>query len=234
MMDDSAGTIWDRQSSYFNTANDHIEPGAADNILIAWPPILGLIKGIFPKKENVSALDFGCGAGGFSAKLSQMGFSVTGVDPSGEMIKLALSNSPGGIEYITGDVETVSEKKFNLITAIMVFQFIQDIDNVLIKLLSLLEGGGLIIFAVFNPGWVRACLEKKLLFKDFDSIETPKKGLIDFGEGKEIPVYLRSFSEYGAIFRKNKMKKVMEIYPPLQGNIWISIPWMYQPMCLNT
>ena len=61
---------WDKLANKFNThKDDEIDPGAADNIVIAWPVILSEINKNF-KQNNNEVLDYGCGTGGFSNKLN--------------------------------------------------------------------------------------------------------------------------------------------------------------------
>jgi len=53
-----------------------------------------------------SALDVGCGAGGrFVRILQERGFSVTGIDVSEEMIKLASANHPD-VDFLVQDICT--------------------------------------------------------------------------------------------------------------------------------
>ena len=101
---------WDVLSQYFDTyaSDEKIRSGAADNILIAWPPIVDLIEKRFPTRKGCRAVDFGCGAGGFCNKLFKLGFSVTGVDSSKEMIRVARKNSPAEIEYVVGNDEVLN------------------------------------------------------------------------------------------------------------------------------
>ena len=47
------------------------------------------IKPLFPKTENLRALDLGCGTGATAFFLSQMGFDVFGVDISKSAIEKA-------------------------------------------------------------------------------------------------------------------------------------------------
>ena len=67
---------WDKLANKFNThKDDEIDPGAADNIVIAWPVILSEINKNF-KQNNNEVLDYGCGTGGFSNKLNSLGFQL--------------------------------------------------------------------------------------------------------------------------------------------------------------
>lgn len=182
----------------FNThlGENEIDPRAADNILIAWPSILKLITQEFPNPKGIKALDFGCGTGGFCNKLNQLGFDVTGIDLSEEMIKIAEQNSSEIIQYISGDQSNLhSFNSFNIVTSVMVFQFIKDIGSVFLSLSNLLFRNGILVFAVFNPEWVKTCLGDNLYFSDFDSNKISKNGRITFSDIK-IPVHIRDSGEY--------------------------------------
>lgn len=65
-----------------------------------------------------NALDVGCGSGGrFIRILQEKGFATTGIDVSGEMIKLAIENHPNE-ELLLHDICTwETKKKFDFILA---------------------------------------------------------------------------------------------------------------------
>src|SRR3989344_2898206 len=97
---------WDLLSKKtFNThrKDGQIDPAAADNILIAWPVILKEISQEYPNPKDIKVLDFGCGTGGFCNKLNSLGFNITGIDPSIEMINTARKHSPSSIHYLLGN-----------------------------------------------------------------------------------------------------------------------------------
>ncbi len=201
----------------FNTNWDtaSIDPRAADNIIIAWPAILNVISKEFPETQGIKVLDFGCGTGGFCTKLSSLGFAVTGIDPSVEMINTAKHHSPPSIKYIVSDQKIIpSLGTFHIITSIMTLPFIENIEETFAFISKALNPGGLFLSAVFNPDWVKACLKLKVAFTDFDSIENPKNGWKTFSDGIKIPVYIRNAGEYDALAKKNGLKKILEEYPP--------------------
>ncbi len=199
----------------FNTQikQGEIDPESADNILIAWPPIVDGITQTFPQIKGLSALDYGCGTGAFCAHLEQMGFTVTGIDPAAEMIRIAKDNTPQTIHYITGDHANMpAEKKFDVITSIMTFPFIKDINGVFSALTSALYENGIFVFAVFNPAWVTESLKDDVWFADFNSIDHPKNGWKTFGNMR-MPVYIRNAAEYDDLALRNGLVKIMEDNP---------------------
>jgi len=162
---------WDTFTSIYGTVkNDRdINFSNADNILIAWPVILDFINQFGQKKKGVQLLEYGCGTGNFAYKLSTLGYKVTGIDTSEEMIKIAKLAFGKDIKFLNGDSSIVSDKnKFSTITSIMTFQFIENIEKTFEDLSHALKSGGIFAFAVFNPAFIkkslRACLRSEAQF----------------------------------------------------------------------
>ena len=205
---------WNKLSKEFDTKNkDSISANVADNILFAYQPIISLIKKHFSQPTGLNALDYGCGTGDFCNALLPFGFNVTGVDFSPEMIKVARQNSKA--KFILGDIEKISElNDLDLITAIMVFQFIENIEESLKILTQKLKKNGLLAFAVHSPEYVTNCLKYHIRFDDFDSDENPTKGVIKINNEESIPIYIRKAEEYNRILLSLGFKNIMEQYPP--------------------
>lgn len=207
---------WDILGSKFNIhlKKGQIDPRVADNILIAWPSILKLITQEYPNPKRIKVLDFGCGTGGFCRRLNQLGYTVTGIDQSNEMIKTAIAHSPSAIKYILGNQSKFQTlETFDIITSIMTTPFIEELDNVIKSLASKLNQNGIIIIADFNKDWVKECLKIPVSFADFDSNDNPNKGQKTFGDIK-IPVFIRDSKEYDNVAKQNGLGKIFEDYPP--------------------
>lgn len=208
---------WDILSqSKFNTnlPDDKIDPRVADNILIAWPPILKLINNYYSNTNGIKIMDFGCGNGGFCQKLYSLGYDVTGLDSSAEMIKTARNNSSHNINYIIGNQRDLPAfGKYDIIISIMTFPFIDEIPITLKLISDALNKNGLLIFADFNNIWVKECLQNQTTFSDFDSISYPLSGMKIFGDIK-IPVFIRESKDYDLLTNKLKLSKILEYKPP--------------------
>lgn len=106
-------------------------------------------KAISYCENKNTALDVGCGCGGrISDLLIKEGFSITGIDASGEMIKIAKQNYPE-INFIQADIcEWQSDKKFDLIIAWdSIFHLsYNEHKPVITKLTSILNPKGIIIY----------------------------------------------------------------------------------------
>ncbi len=209
---------WDKLSEHFNGNKDlsQIDTDAADNILIAWPPIIEQINKYFNRGSETSILDYGCGAGAFCYKLWSLGYkNITGMDSSPGMIEKAKENYGEHIKFILGSADTpLSTPNVDVITSIMALQFVENVEDALRNLTNVLSPGGLLIFAVHNPATVRVSLEhEQSIFSDFDSVNHPTKGLILLA-GQAIPIYIRSASEYDTVASNLGLTKVFEDYPP--------------------
>lgn len=69
------------------------------------------------------AIDFGCGTGRSTRFLRKLGFEVTGIDISEDMIYLAQANDPTGDYRLTGDGDfsTLSGEQVDLILSVFTF-----------------------------------------------------------------------------------------------------------------
>jgi SAM-dependent methyltransferase len=147
--------VWDtRVSNYDPTAAD-VAPEVADNVLIAWPAIVEQIR------KNISStglpiLDFGCGTGGLTRILSQLGPHVDGLDSSTNMIATARrADIPENVNFILGDIFELPDKKYQCIVSCMVLQFIHNLSVTAQRFSELLNEGGLLSFTSFTPEFVQ-------------------------------------------------------------------------------
>ncbi|PLX48621.1 MAG: hypothetical protein C0613_10590 [Desulfobulbaceae bacterium] len=202
---------WNKLTDIFgcNTHGDVIPECAADNICIAWPSVIEGIKKQFPCQSGLNALDFGCGGGLFCKKLYKMGFNVTGYDNSEELAKKAQENTPTDVT-ISGSLTEIEQMgKYDLITSIMVFQFIDDISSTIDDIISLLKPGGMVIYAVFNPKFIRDNLNSDV----FTKVPENGKVYMELKKGIKIPFNNRKDSDYRYIFEKKNYKEVYIDYP---------------------
>ncbi len=205
---------WDTLSkSFYEYADeDNLGNHVTDNILTAWPVIIKLIKKHIPNKQGKKALDFGCGSGGFCKKLDNLGFDVTGIDISKKMIDSARKNLPEDVTLITGDSSSLkSQNQFDLITSIQVFQFIENIEKTFKNLNNHLNENGLIIFAVFNPKFVK----KHNFFKPVDD----GVSRLFIPDVMDMTVYIRNSKNYEDILSKIGYKKISEQYPDFTDDL---------------
>lgn len=202
---------WDQLTDIFGCkwTEDAVPEYAADNICIAWPSIINCIEKVFDKPTRLNVLDFGCGGGLFCRKLYEMGFDVTGYDESKGLIKTARVNTPKEVTITNSSTIAAQKGRYDLITSIMVFQFIYDIDATIKNIISLLKSNGLIVYAVFNPKFIKANSNNNV-FTGFTNNQT---GYMELKKGVKIPVFNRSASEYRYLFEKLGYKEVYLDFP---------------------
>ena len=193
--------IWDQLSDEFDTYKENLFQGVADNIYTIWPVILPYIKKNI-KGNSLCALDYGCGTGMFCSKLKSLGFDTYGIDISPKMVEIAKKHLGKQIGFFVGDYKTalgISKKlgKFNLITAIMVFQFIPNLNRCIRYLSKSMANGSNIFIVLHNP-------------KKLDERKIKNKLNLN---GKVVAIYKRNSKEYDRVFKQFRFKKLLEKYP---------------------
>ncbi|MGV1099580.1 class I SAM-dependent methyltransferase [Thiovibrio sp. JS02] len=203
---------WNQLTDIFGRGwdQDTIPECAADNICIAWPSLIACIDRAFAGRFSGKALDFGCGGGLFCRKLHEMGFAVTGYDEAAELLESARRNTPPEVTLTASGAEAARNGKYELITSIMVLQFIADIDSTTERIASLLKPGALTVHAVFNPEFLKANSGSRV----FSGFSSGGAGFMELKEGIRIPVHNRTAAEYRRIFAKYGCEEVYLDYPP--------------------
>jgi SAM-dependent methyltransferase len=125
--------------------------------------------------------------------------------------------------YKTSNMAKYHEK-FNVITAMHVFDWIEDVEETIRNLSGFLKKNGLFLFAVFPKKHIIDSLKIKDLFEDFDSKENPTVGYANF-DGIRIPTFVREASYYDQLFEKKGYEKVIEYYPPYPKEFLMKYNW---------
>jgi 2-polyprenyl-3-methyl-5-hydroxy-6-metoxy-1,4-benzoquinol methylase len=108
-------------------------------------------------------LDLGCGSGIFSFYLASKGFKVTGVDGAVNMIELCRQKQQKlGFEnaaFILSKIpleESLKKVQFEYIISSSVLEYIEDLDQVLQDVYSMLKPGGIFMVSMPNrQSWYR-------------------------------------------------------------------------------
>ena len=128
-------------------------------------PILKLFIEHLP--DNPSVLDLGCGTGGESKRLSDLGARVTGIDFSGKALEYARKSVPTA-EFLEQDIRHIDlkGKAFNgILEAAVLFHFNKtEQDRILFGIISSLTSGG-IFLSLYPEGDHEGMQEKEMAGK---------------------------------------------------------------------
>jgi 2-polyprenyl-3-methyl-5-hydroxy-6-metoxy-1,4-benzoquinol methylase len=218
---------WDNLADVFGSSDDldDIPAEAADNILIAWPIIVDFITDYGGSPKNKNALDYGCGGGSFAAKLHTLGYTAKGIDTSVAMIAKARKHYSQYAAFLTGnEFKATQEGPYSLITSLMTFEFISNIEQVLPILLSALEPGGVFVFATHNPEYVyESAKSENSPYTDFDAEQHSTQGTLSFGDTK-VPLFIRDAKQYKAMLEPLGFVPLLEEYPPFTPQFLTKYP----------
>jgi SAM-dependent methyltransferase len=214
---------WDLLAERFNTnkVRGQVHPDAAVNIFVGWPCFLQQIntQANFLNKRSLKILDYGCGAGELCKVLCKEGHKVSGMDCSTKMReyaqkvvceKVTIFDSS---ELDNPDFLDKNSEKYDVITSMHVFDWIEDLESTINSLSKLLKKNGIMVFSLFPKNHIVDSLLINDLFEDFDSNTDPQVGVANF-DGVRVPVYVRDPGFFNKVFDKLGFDKVLEYYPP--------------------
>ena len=104
---------------------------------------------------GLTILDVGCGAGILAEPLARMGATVTGIDPSPELVEAArlhAASSGLAIDYRAATAEQLAAagEQFDVVTALEVVEHVTDVPAFVAACGALVKPGGLTIFSTIN------------------------------------------------------------------------------------
>lgn len=121
------------------------------NDLIETPILLSML----PDLHNKKILDIGCGMGQHAKQYSDMGAKSTlGIDISEKMLAYAKEyNGADNITYTKMAMEDITslQERFDLITSSLVFDYIENFDEMMKRAYNLLNDEGQLIFSMSHP-----------------------------------------------------------------------------------
>lgn len=145
-------TSWDSVADWYDKSVNRDDSYHAQVVL---PNLLRIIS---PKK-GMNVLDVGCGQGFFSHNISSSGATVTGIDISPELIKLA--NTGGGDwekgkeTFIVCSAESFSNQigkdKFDVAISVLSIQNMENVSKVFLNINDSLKKGGKFIIVLNHP-----------------------------------------------------------------------------------
>lgn len=121
-------------------------------------------------------LELGCGTGHWSEYFIKQGFSLTGIDISEPMLKLAEQKNLNA-EFLKADSHKIpfTNQSFSVISSITMLEFVEDRERVLQEIYRVLKIGGWLILGCLNAHSVLAqTKDQDETFKNADFL-TPEK-----------------------------------------------------------
>lgn len=206
---------WDALAAVFSGefSLEHLSPDAADNVCLAWPPLLTFLEEHVARGAEV--LDFGCGGGWFAAELAHRGYRVTAMDASAAMIEQARRFCTSDVRFLVGDLDSASRSgPFAAVTSLMTLEFIADVGEAMRVLSAAVAPGGALALAVHNPEYVRAWARADSRYVGFDSVSGAQHGRLHFGEHGSVSMHVRTGDEYDALAHRFGLRPVLRLSPP--------------------
>lgn len=163
------------------------------------------VKNILKSIPLGTALDVACGTGRHTRLLKDLGFDVTGMDLSIEMIKRARINNPD-INFVQGDIEKIKfdNNSFNLVNSTLALTHLKKIDNAIKEFARITKIRGRIILSDIHP-WI-TLLGGQAYFLD-------EEGNYNF-----IRNYVHWHNTYLKIFKQNNLKIITCEEPTVDKN----------------
>jgi len=113
------------------------------------------MEGLLPDVRGLNVLDVGCGSGTLALKIAEMGANhVLGIDISSKQIRLAQSvHIPGKLDFNCIAIEDFFNDghKFDLIVSSLAFHYIDNYEELLSKISTLVAVNGTLLFSTEHP-----------------------------------------------------------------------------------
>ena len=105
--------------------------------------------------QGLRILDIGCGAGLVSEPLTRMGATVTGIDPSPEVIAAAKLHAEAGglaVDYRATTAEALAEagETFDAVLILEVVEHVADVAGFVATVAALVRPGGMVVASTIN------------------------------------------------------------------------------------
>src|ERR1022692_1496849 len=188
------------------------------------------------------ALDFGCGTGRSTRFLRKLGFSVTGVDISEDMLRIARAVDPSGdYRAVPGDNLTVfAAETFDLIVSLFTFDNIPGAAKIQIfsDLGKLLRPAGTIVSVVSSPE-IYTHEWASFTTKDFPENASARSGdvvrivVTDHQDRRPVEDILCTDESYREVYRVARLQAIQVLKPLASGDepySWVNetkiAPWV--------
>lgn len=162
-----------------------------------------VVRSLLSQLPTGKALDAACGTGRYSKILNSLGFSVTGMDLSEEMLNKARAGSPE-IKFVTGELTNIpiDNDTFDTVVMALALTHLPTLEESISELARITKVGGHIITSDIHPWMVTL------------------GGQADFYDSNDNYGYVRNYvhwhSNYFEAFKKYGLKIVKCLEPAIQ------------------
>ena len=143
--------VYDNEIFFEDFKKKRINSTINFNDCIETPILLAML----PDLHGKSILDIGCGMGQHAKQYSDMGAkSVLGIDISDKMLEYARKNfCADNITYHQMALEDICglDQIFDLVTSSLVFDYVQDFDELLLNVYALMKDDAEFVFSMSHP-----------------------------------------------------------------------------------
>jgi SAM-dependent methyltransferase len=191
---------------------------------------------------GTKALDFGCGTGRSTRFLKKLGFNVTGVDISEDMLRVARTLDPSGdYRLLAGDSFTeFAAETFDLIVSLFTFDNVPSTAKVRIfsDLRNLLHPTGTLVSVVSDPE-IYTHEWASFTTKDFPENLAARSGdvvhivVTDHQDRRPVEDVLCTDESYRGVYSKASLQAIQIFKPLAEGDepyAWVSetkiAPWV--------
>jgi SAM-dependent methyltransferase len=188
------------------------------------------------------ALDFGCGTGRSTRFLRRLGFNVTGVDVSEDMLQIARGVDPGGdYRLVPGDnFDELEAGAFDLVLSAFTFDNIPGVRKARIfgDLGKLLTPNGIIVSIVSSPE-IYTHEWASFTTKDFPENASARSGdvvrivVTDHQDRRPVEDILCTDESYREVYRVARLQAIQVLKPLASGDepySWVNetkiAPWV--------
>lgn len=139
-------TDWDNVAPWYDSYLEKSNDSFQEKVIA--PNLLRILE----IKKGESVLDLACGQGYFSRLIKNLGASVTGVDLSKDLIKIAEEKSTD-ISYIVAPAHDIKLKKesFDRVFTVLAFENIKNVDEVMFEIKRVLKNDGTFTLVLLHP-----------------------------------------------------------------------------------
>lgn len=173
------------------------------------------------------ALDFGCGAGRSTRFLRKLGFDVTGVDVSEDMLRIAHAKDPSGdYRLVPGDnFDVLDVGAFDLVLSAFTFDNIPGVmkAGIFCDLRKLLTPNGTIVSIVSSPE-IYTHEWASFTTKDFPENAAARSGdvvrivVTDHQDGRPVEDILWTDESYQEVYREASLQIIQVLKPLAKGD----------------